>query len=641
MLGVFSRVCMTMAYAHAQGLIHRDLKPENVLLGPFDEVYVIDWGLARGTEEWQSGIDRTQDGTAVGTPDYMSPEQVNGDQKRLGAPTDVWALGVLLYEMMTRETPFAGRNALMTMMRIASGEPPPDPRSLVPDLPESLAELCAWALTRDPEARPTALQMGTQVDRFRDREEEVLRRKERAQVFVQKAREVAARQNRLVQQLARAEDGLAQTRDKLPAEADRATREGLWAEEQSLVERRRAAEEHATEVEHLARQSLEEHPSPEAHAVLADLYWRRMVAAQERRDETAERYLRALVMHHDQGRYAERLRSTGGLTIEAPAGAQLALWRHRSHGPLLRPESTELPELGGELRTGSYALDVRSPGRMPVRIPFMVGPGRQATLKVDPPEAFEGQEGFVYVPAGRYPVGGDPEAARPLRRQEVEVEGFLMGRFPITVEDYLVFLNALAAEDPEKARSHAPRSSDTVSYVEFTDSGEVRLPEADQDGDAWDLRWPVIMINHFDAQAYCAWRSAKEGALYRLPTEFEWEIAARGVDERLYPWGNGFDPSLCNNAASVAGRPSPVPVGSHDLDRSPFGAQDMAGLIIEWTSSPWPGEEGIIVQRGAAWTSPPSWCRSCSRRANHAIHTRSQYGFRVVRALSHHPQEEA
>ena len=118
----FLDVCNAVAYAHSRGVLHRDLKPSNVMLGPYGETLVVDWGLAKvvgrpdatSTEltlRPPSGSDvlATRAGVAIGTPSYMSPEQARGDLDRLGPASDVYSLGATLYHLLTGQAPFDRR----------------------------------------------------------------------------------------------------------------------------------------------------------------------------------------------------------------------------------------------------------------------------------------------------------------------------------------------------------------------------------------------------------------------------------------------------------------------------------------------------------------------------------------------------
>src|SRR5262249_9118053 len=95
---VMHKVCLTVAFAHKKGVVHRDLKPENVMVGPYGEAYVMDWGLALL-------LGRAEKQTIVGTPAYMSPEQAAGRNDEVGPRSDVYSLGAMLYELFARRVP--------------------------------------------------------------------------------------------------------------------------------------------------------------------------------------------------------------------------------------------------------------------------------------------------------------------------------------------------------------------------------------------------------------------------------------------------------------------------------------------------------------------------------------------------------
>src|SRR5262249_25249359 len=134
LLARFLDVCNAIAYAHSRGVLHRDVKPGNILLGPFGETLVVDWGLAKviGQPDHVSGISgeatlrphsasgtgETVAGTAIGTPAYMSPEQAEGRLDLLGPATDVYGLGVTLYAVLTGRAPFEGENVGEILMKV-------------------------------------------------------------------------------------------------------------------------------------------------------------------------------------------------------------------------------------------------------------------------------------------------------------------------------------------------------------------------------------------------------------------------------------------------------------------------------------------------------------------------------------------
>jgi serine/threonine protein kinase len=168
---LFERVCQTVAAAHAQRVIHRDLKPENVMIDDFGAVYVMDWGLAKVLPD-ESSLERTDSGRTVkgvilGTPAYMAPEQARGSTNTSERQADVFSLGVMLYEILTGNRPFAGMTWKETLDQVMNSDPP-NPRTLNPSLPRDLAEVCMKALAKDPVKRyASAKDLASDIARFR------------------------------------------------------------------------------------------------------------------------------------------------------------------------------------------------------------------------------------------------------------------------------------------------------------------------------------------------------------------------------------------------------------------------------------------------------------------------------------------
>ncbi len=168
-------VADAMAYAHGEGVIHRDLKPRNVLVGPFGETVVIDWGLAkrldekereRGTSSGTAGAGElvTQAGDIIGTPAYMAPEQAEGPE--VDERADVYAIGALAYHVLAGRPPYQGKSAVELLARVVDG-PPDSLERLEPGLPHDLAAIVARAMARDPARRyPTARELAEDLRRF-------------------------------------------------------------------------------------------------------------------------------------------------------------------------------------------------------------------------------------------------------------------------------------------------------------------------------------------------------------------------------------------------------------------------------------------------------------------------------------------
>jgi serine/threonine-protein kinase len=165
LIGRVVTVCNTVAYAHSRGIIHRDIKPGNIILGPYGETLLVDWGLAKPlaeTEEPQAhaeatpsiptGSENTEPGAVIGTPAYMSPEQAGGHGHVVGPSSDIYSLGATLYAVLTGQAPAQGRHAAAVVERARRGDFP-KPRQLRRDIPRPLEAICLKALAHQPEDR--------------------------------------------------------------------------------------------------------------------------------------------------------------------------------------------------------------------------------------------------------------------------------------------------------------------------------------------------------------------------------------------------------------------------------------------------------------------------------------------------------
>jgi WD40 repeat protein/serine/threonine protein kinase len=181
LLDRFLAVCNAVAYAHSRGVLHRDLKPANVMLGPYGETLVVDWGLARliGRPEGLPATgepplhvaaagdsDLTQMGRALGTPAYMSPEQAAGRLDQLGVASDVYSLGATLYYLLTGRAAFRESDPGLLLYQVQQGEFPP-PRQVNRDVPPALEAICLKAMALRPEQRyASARALADDVERW-------------------------------------------------------------------------------------------------------------------------------------------------------------------------------------------------------------------------------------------------------------------------------------------------------------------------------------------------------------------------------------------------------------------------------------------------------------------------------------------
>ncbi len=178
LLGRFVAICNAVAYAHSRGVIHRDLKPANVMLGDYGETLVVDWGLARRREAkpgelsdlltLPDGVETallqpTRQGTLLGTPAFMAPEQARGEVDRVGPASDIWALGAILYCILTGRPPYTHNCGLEQVRQCEF----PTPRSLDASIPRALEAICLRAMSAQPEARHESAQaLAEEVERY-------------------------------------------------------------------------------------------------------------------------------------------------------------------------------------------------------------------------------------------------------------------------------------------------------------------------------------------------------------------------------------------------------------------------------------------------------------------------------------------
>jgi serine/threonine-protein kinase len=181
LLGRFVAVCNAVAYAHSRGVLHRDLKPSNVMLGPYGETLVVDWGLAKvaGQADAAVGGDDTlvqlpsaqtpaptAGGRVLGTPQYMSPEQASGRLDEMGPASDVYSLGATLFQLLTGKAPFPAENTQQVLERVRSGDLVP-PRQVNPSVPAALDAVCRKAMALRPQDRyGSAQELAQEVERW-------------------------------------------------------------------------------------------------------------------------------------------------------------------------------------------------------------------------------------------------------------------------------------------------------------------------------------------------------------------------------------------------------------------------------------------------------------------------------------------
>ncbi|MBI2901844.1 MAG: SUMF1/EgtB/PvdO family nonheme iron enzyme [Planctomycetes bacterium] len=677
-------VARAISYAHQKGVVHRDLKPGNVMVTPHGEAKVLDLGLAR----IEGAHTMTREGDVFGTPAYMAPEQLLG--QRVAAPADIYALGVMLYEGLTGCLPYGGDRFEEICVRILYREPI-RPRLLEPDLPRDLEVIALKAMEKEASRRFASAEEFAE-DMRRWREGEPIRAKppsfaERTIKLIRRHRLVSAlcavillgvlgllgyfvRARILVARyLAQdTEESIEKARrldpDSREVErkwnhhrATRLIRDGHlraaeyrreWEEVLKLrlaVDELEGQERQFEQDEKLGRaqekmevlfeqavsgyvSALSANPDDgRAMEALARLYFDRYVDAEKDENPARASEFRELARRYDRnGAYVPRFTGKGWLTVETtPPGARAVLYRYEDDGAgrlVLRDErpiDQPTPIRSLDLVRGSYLMILKADGKRDTRLHLRIERDQRREMSVPLFGDDEIGTGFAYVPAGSFDMGGDPRAMGVGPLKLVGEKRFFISKYETQVREYAAFIRSLLDSG---RRDEAFRRLPKGWRI---DGDRVLHPFDAED-------WPVRSVTSGDAEAYCRWMTERDTkAVYSLPTEAQWEKAARGVDRRCYPWGNGFVNAYCCSRMSSGGQVRPV--GSFPDDVSPYGVFDMAGSMLEWCAADPEEDDGRHrAIRGGCWQYSDARDFRCAGRDEvpKAL-AEEMFGFRVVR----------
>lgn len=623
---VLLRVAAAVDYAHSRGLLHRDLKPENIALGEYDEVIVLDWGLSKrvapdpdavGAPSMPSADDphATQFGAVKGTPLYMPPEQARGQIDQLDEHVDIFALGAILYEALCLEPPYDGKSVDRVLDQARRGEIlPPDRRVRGRDLPRVLVATAMKALSSEPELRhETARQFAEDLQSFLEGTREKEMRRQEAEQLREAATRLEARTRDLIQESQRLANVAAELRQKTAPWAGEAEKTALWnAEDAAARTRTDAADAHARATDLVARALALDAENAAARSMLARLYFDRFLHAERQGNRVDAAWLARMVERYNDGALDEALRDSGCIVVDAvPAGSQVTLVRLAERGRRLvegsRQQLGHAPVTCESLPSGHYVVVVSCDGRESARIPIRLRRGERRAIAVRLLPAGTIPEGWVWVPGGAYLSGADLVT--------VEEPDFLVMSRPVLLREYAEWLDDLATKDPDAAAAHLPWVESHGAVLQVV-AGKHVFCEASPFsrrpllGHA-DL--PVVGVARTSAEAYAVWLSEKTGRVLTLPTERQWEKAARGTDGRLYPWGDTFDATFCSMAESTRDEANLRPVGAFAADVSPYGVRDMAGNVREWCRDDVDEGRRLAVCRGGAWYLRGKECAVTSR----------------------------
>ena len=253
-----------------------------------------------------------------------------------------------------------------------------------------------------------------------------------------------------------------------------------------------------------------------------------------------------------------------------------------------------------------------------------IGDPRIATDLHNPENWVQEPSTWVTVEAGMYPIGdakilADGKNQFHLKAATYSVDQpFLLSRFPVTNQQFEAFIQAGGYQNP----AYWIDTAGDRSSWEWRESGNIVGPRLSGHRKWAGPTQPVVGVSWFEAMAYCRW------AHCRLPTELEWEAAARGPEGWQYPWGDVYREGICNTIEAQFG--ATTPVGTFEESLSSCGAYDMAGNVWEWCEDLWNPEDQDRVVRGGSWDNVSRGARLDFRAMFRPVNRGNYVGFRVV-----------
>ncbi len=615
-LEIISAIGAGVAAAHRQNIVHRDLKPLNIMAQnnlPISEgLKILDFGLAKiKSGELLGSFVQAKTSGLMGSPFYMAPEQWSDEEPDLRA--DIYSLGIILYQMLAGDVPFKG-SSIPSIMKKHLTMPPASFQSLGIQVPPRLESVVRHALEKEAETRiPTVGEFLSELRAAVTYGAPPTTRRDTGSIDPNKT---------LVSPLSptTAPPGTEQTNfsepafDSMAGTISSAALDGEVREQVST-----AAEAHRWEQEQrdrVAREELER----EAEA-------RRTVEAERvrKRKEEEDRLAKEKADREEQERkHQEQLERVARQASDLEERLARLATSMPPRETVLDPEATQISqktrtETVAKSFSGDSAVMERSqrafvevapkPKTNPMLFVgvavvalLLVGGaiGGYVLLKPDPspqitnnqgpttPDTLKTKADLIEIPGGTFQMGRNDGTPVERPQHAVTIQTFFMDRAEVTNEEYAEFVRDRNYEAP----SHWLRGKP--------------LPLQE--------KWPVVNVSPRDAEAFAGWRSSRDGVAYRLPTEEEWEYAARsGGIYKLYPWGDRWE----DKRAVVKGADAKS-VGSFPEGANRWGVVDLIGNVWEWTSSkaslyqgnsalqiPPATKEWVIV-RGGAYSSDPN-----------------------------------
>jgi serine/threonine-protein kinase len=629
--------------AHRQKIVHRDLKPLNIMLQdevPVAEgIKILDFGLAKiKSGELLGSFVQAQTSGLMGSPFYMAPEQLSDDEP--DARADIYSLGVILYQMLSGEVPFKG-SSIPSIMKKHLTQPPPSFQSMGVSVPPAVEAVVRHALEKEADARIDSVATFLKELQAALNSSPGTASKRRQTGGLDPNQTIASAFSSTTSQ----PDPLSATGSQSPHTNDTqfaASFESLAGTvsaseldtnvKQQLTDTAAAHRREKEDQERLAREEqkrLEAKQAEEERIKLEEAAKKEREAREREQQEKLER------MAVQARELEDRLKR---LSVSMPPATAID------------PETTHVQRVGSTTQAMTNSIPAGTGQIMPESgtkkaVPFLfvaaalivlvlagVGIGgylmfrpkpsvevvtNQPPKTTDKPPTAKAE--LLPIDGGKFIMGRDKGPRQETPGHPIEVHGFLMDRTEVTNAEYADFV---------RETNHAYPSHWGGSKPPFGQE-----------------KWPVVNVSFDDVNAFATWRSKRDSVSYRLPTEEEWEYAARnGSNDDLYPWGKTWE---LNKA--VVKEAAPFDVGSRPEGKNKWGVVDLLGNVWEWTASrvsAYPGNpitipdstKDWVTIRGGCYVSDPANVdkpvSSCLREFVPPSTKNTLLGFRLVRSGS-------
>jgi len=700
---IVSDICKALEYAHSEGVVHRDIKSDNILIDKRGNVIVTDFGIAKAAE----GTRLTQTGTTMGTPEYMSPEQARGEGE-LDSRTDIYSLGIVLYEMLTGGVPFTATTPLGVAMKQAQ-DPPPPPRELDVSIPDWLEAIVLKCLAKDRGERyQTAAELLADLQAnqapAKTQETEAVQpqagatRIVRQQETATPAKSVPApataipTQRNVIPWIA----GLGGLAVVLAIVAIIfATRDGNGSKayqppsrtsmEQTKTPAQRAAEQKRLQIKSYLSQAqtnfsagdygqaqtfvdkiLELEPNHSQATQLQNQITQAIASqkAQRAKERQLKQHLANIKSYLESNLYQQVLSEVAKAEQLDPNNAEIQQYKRQANAAIDEADSKAKQvakdrSIRKLIQEGNLHLANKEYNAAIAKFDEVLGldsshaearglkAKAEAALRAPqpPPKTITGKDGaeMMLIPAGEFQMGSNDGDDDEKPVHPVSVDAFYMDKYEVTNAKYAKFLNDYGKN--ADAAGHELIDLDS-SYCLIEKSGSVYRPKSGY------ANHPVIEVTWYGAAAYAQYYGK------RLPTEAEWEKAARGgLAGKKYPWGDNITHDNANYSGT-GGRDQwdrTSPVGS--FPPNGYGLYDMAGNVWEWCADGWdenyyskspknnpkgPGTPVLFVNndftnvnnrrvcRGGSWVNNPLVVRCANRTGTDPSVRFNDVGFRLV-----------